>query len=229
MSMDRTTGGCPPRLTSCIRRTQPWLAGGLTLTLLLAVGAIHLVTREAAAAGGDFHLDFIAAHEDSYNHSIAVETSHGALQYDDRAMGTHVREELEAADFACEDRIVFYTAISVDDDARNAGSDITLTYHFDARNNGQQAVGYREVVAAGISFEDFAGTQTQESGNHGLDHNESVTLVSQQYVKKPHPTPSGTVPGDFGDQDSQVLEAVVDVAGLDPGEQLIVRIDVLRQ
>ena len=52
MSMDRTAGGCPPRLTSRIRRTQPWLVGGLTLTLLLAAGAIHLVMRDAAAAAG---------------------------------------------------------------------------------------------------------------------------------------------------------------------------------
>ena len=34
------------------------------------------------------------------------------------------------------------------------------------------------------------------------------------------------MPGDFGDQDAEVLEAVVDVSGLDPGEQLVVRIDV---
>ena len=52
MSMDRTAGGCPSRLTSRIRRTQPWLVGGLTLTLLLAVGAIHLVMGDAAAAAG---------------------------------------------------------------------------------------------------------------------------------------------------------------------------------
>ena len=77
---------------------------------------------------------------------------------------------------------------------RKADSDITLTYHFDARNNGQQAVGYREVVAAGISMVDFAGTQTQEAGNHQLDNNESVTLVSQQYVAKPHPTPAAQCP-----------------------------------
>ena len=204
------------------------LAGGMVVVLVLAIVSIGsaLPERPVVAAGGDFRLDFIAAHEDTYNHVSAQETAPGALQFDQRDMGAHVREELVAAAFACEDRIVFYTAVSVDDSPPPANGTITLTYHFDARNNGQQAVGYREVIAAGVSLLDFPGSQTQETGNVGLDGSESVSLLSQQYVRKPHPDPAGVVPADFRSADAEVLEAKVRVSGLDAGEQLVVRVDV---
>src|SRR6185295_4615563 len=59
--------------------------------------------------------------------------------------------------------------------------------------------------------------QTQESGNVGLDGNETVSLVSQSYD-------SGTIPSGFGTTADHLL-ATVRVTGLDAGEHLIVRID----
>jgi len=206
------------------RSSRPfgWILGVLLLPAATLLGLSGL----ASGDGGDFQLDFIAAHEDTYDHQAATEVSTGSLQYDERDMTEDTREELEAVDFQCEDRIVFFTEISVDETAKEDRQEIWLTYHFDARNNGQQAVGYREVVAAGVSGKDFAGSQTQEDGHAGLDGGETASLVNEQYLDKPQYNVTGEVPGDFGDAASEVLEALVRVTGLDAAETLIVRVDV---
>jgi hypothetical protein len=200
-----------------------WILGAVLLSLL--VTSLTLAGR-ASGDGGDFQLDFIAAHEDTYNHAAGVELTAGSLQFDERDMTQDTREELEAVDFACEDRIVFFTEISVDETANEDGQEILLTYHFDSRNNGQEAVGYREVVAVGVSGQDFAGSQTAEDGHVSLDGDETAALVNEQYLRKPQYNVTGEVPGDFGDEDAEVLEALIRVTGLDAGEVLISRVDV---
>ncbi|KKL83309.1 hypothetical protein LCGC14_1976070, partial [marine sediment metagenome] len=147
------------------------------------------------------------------------------LGYDDRTINVDVVEQLEAIDFECGDRIIFFTRVTVDSGASDTDQTIVLTYHFDARNNGQQAVGYSEVLDVGRSAIDFGG-QTGDDGNMNLDGNEGVSLLSQQYLNKPQNQPTGTVPGDFGNANAEILEAVVRVDGLDAGDQLIVRVDV---
>ena len=207
-------------------RPFEWVLPALLLALIAIGLPIGYLGGRASGDGGDFHLDFIAAHEDTYDHQTGVEGSPAALQYGERDMTTQTREELEAEDFECEDRIAFYTAISVDESATEEDQALSITYHFDARNNGQEAVGYREIVAVGISFVDFAGSQTEERGHASLDGDETATLVSQQYVTKPGGDPSGIVPADFGSENADVLAAVVNVTGFDPADQVIVRIDV---
>jgi len=205
----------------------------LALTLwLVALGKDE--RKGVAATAGDFSLDFIAAHEDSYFHSGSdegIETSPGTLQYDQGDAGSSVSGQLDAADFACDDRVIFYTRVSRDEESTGSDESVLLTYHLNARNDGQPAVGYKELVAVGISgpsavYGNFNGGQTAEGGNIGLDGNESVALVSQQYVTDPDYQASGAVPDDFGDADAEVLEAVVRIEGLDPGDQLIARTDV---
>jgi len=203
------------------RQRSSRLALLVTAGLVIGIGSLVIVPlRGAFADGGDFSLDFIAAADDDYNHltTPAVELVPGGLQFDARAINDNVVEQLEAEDFACGDTIVFFTEITVQDDASGTQS-IDLTYDFDAQNNGQTGVGYSEIVAAGISNLDFAG-QTQESGNVNLDGNESVTLVSQTYE------PSGNTPPDgFGTADALNNTVVIRVAGLDASDVLIVRID----
>ena len=164
----------------------------------------------AQASGGDFSLDFIAAAPQTYNHltTPAVETSAGSLQYDARAINSDVVESLEAKDFACQDTIVFFTQVTVDSGATGTQA-IDLHYDFDAQNNGQAGVGYKQVVAAGVSNVDFAG-QTQETGNHDTGTAATATLTSQSYD-------TGTVPTSFGTAND--LFATVHVTGLDAGER----------
>ncbi len=203
---------------------------GLVLSLALLVGAAFLAYAPFArgdkgstayAEGGDFSLDFIGAAPDDYNHltSPAVELAAGGLQFDSRAINDHVVEQLEAEDFMCGDTIVFFTEVTVDDGADGTQS-IDISYDFDAQNNGQQGVGYREIVAVGISNVDFAG-QAQESGNI-LSGNETVTKVAGTELYAPG---GATPPTDFGTDDADNLLFTVRVTGLEADEVLIVRID----
>jgi hypothetical protein len=204
-------------------------AGVLTAALLVALAVVVPVSLTATtrADGGDFSLDFIAAAPETYVHQGAGEgneTSAGALQYDARDINTHVRESLEAEDFNCSDRVIFFTQVTVDDRASGTQS-IDLHYDFAAKNNGQQGVGYSDVEDVGISgpsgspaFGDFAGQQTQETGNIGLDGPETATLQAG-------PT---FFPGNTSSWNPGVSEAMrftVRVSGLEAGEVVIVRVD----
>jgi hypothetical protein len=131
-------------------------------------------------------------------------------------------EELEAADFACGDRVVFFTQVVVDSSATDTNQTIFIQYDFSAVNVGQQGVGYSDILAAGISDTGFPpASQSGESGNINLDGNEAVTLVSESF------RPAGSTFGAPNEADrAQHLDATVKVAGLDPGDEIIVRVDV---
>lgn len=203
------------------RAGHAWLLATALLLAAAAAVASVVALRPVRADGGDFRLDFIAAAPETYVHQgpgEGNETGPGALQFDARDINTHVRESLEAEDFACGDRVVFFTQVTVDDGASGTQS-IDLNYDFDARNNGQVGVGYRQVLAAGLSDADFSG-QTQETG-HVRNGNEAVSLISQQYSPG-----GGTPPTGFGTSSAEHLLATVRVSGLQAGELAIVRVDV---
>ena len=75
----------------------------------------------ASADAGDFSLDFVAAQDSTYHKNGPDEgdeigPAEGQnLAFDDRTINTDVVEQLEAEDFACNDRIIFFTQIVVDD------------------------------------------------------------------------------------------------------------------
>jgi hypothetical protein len=203
----------------------------------LNIAGLANFASHADANSGDFeNIDFAAArvqggfrtyYGNGPNEGHEVGPLEGQNLAYDNGDNNDIREELEASDFACEDRIIFFTRMGIAGVATEQDQNAFITYHFDARNNGTQAVGYREIIAAGISLVDFpAPSQTSETGNVNLDGDEDVSLVSQRYITKPAGDPGGAVPSDFGTPDAEALEAVVKVAGLDPGDQLIVRIDV---
>src|SRR3972149_4834024 len=115
-----------------------WLNGGLGDSQSKPV---------AFAAAGDFQLDFVAAENTTYyqrgpNEGKQIGAAEGQnLAFDDRTINTDVVEQLEAEDFQCNDRIIFFTEIVVDDPpAGEYYQDIFLEFDFDAENNGQQGV-----------------------------------------------------------------------------------------
>ncbi|GAI91678.1 unnamed protein product, partial [marine sediment metagenome] len=217
-----------------------WTKTGFGIGLVLAMCALVVLAMSAvggqsspsgsvaSAASGDFeNLDFVAAQHTTYYHSSGSEGNEVGvaegqdLGYDDGTTGVDVKEELEAVDWECDDRIVFFTRVAVHADATGTKT-IFIVYHFDAHNGGQQGVGYEYVVDAGISAVNFPPpSQTGDDGNVGLDGNETVTKISEGYL------PSGSTFGDPTPADrADVLEVVVKVTGLDPGDELIVRTDV---
>jgi hypothetical protein len=206
------------------------LIAGALLAVLIPALSPEPASRSGSAPrvyadGGDFSLDFIAAEPETYDHLTGIETSAGALQYDERAINTNVVEQLEAEDFACGERVVYFTRVTTEPAAADDQT-IFVTMQFDAVNNGQQGAGYDDVVAVGISSVDFAG-QTQETGNVNLDGTETVSAVpgSERFL------PVGST---FG-ADAEELEVIAKITDLDGaneaagetlGERLIVRVDV---
>ena len=148
----------------------------------------------ATLTGGDVSLDFIAAGHNSYNHATGVGGSYG-----NRSIGPNgVEESLEGQDFACGDKIVYFTAVTVDAGAGNG--DVDLKFSFDGTTTSGSMVGINDLVSASLNSPD--------SGNKNLDGNETVSIQSES-----GPPPAG-----------KDVTATVRVTGLDGGEQLIVRL-----
>ncbi len=205
-----------------------WLKRGAVIALLIASPVVAWLAADSVFAdGGDFQLDFVAAQDTTYHkNGVSAGDEIGTVEgqdlaYDDRTINADVVEQLEAEDFQCGDRVVFFTQVSVDAGGDNDQT-IFVVYDFDAENNGQQGVGYEQVLADGISGVDFPPpSQSSESGNIGLDGTETVTKVSESY------SPAGTTFGDLNPANrAQHLDVVLKATGLDAGETLIVRIDV---
>jgi hypothetical protein len=90
------------------------------LVTVAALGVIAPGRIPTFAAAGDFSLDFVAAENTTYhqhapNEGSEIGSAEGQdLAFDDRTINTDVVEQLEAEDFQCNDRIVFFTEIVVD-------------------------------------------------------------------------------------------------------------------
>ncbi len=78
-------------------------AAGISVlaVFLVAMTVLVVVPPRAAADGGDFSLDFIAAEPYSYDHAV------GGGAYDDRTIGVDVVESLEGGDFVCGDTVTY--------------------------------------------------------------------------------------------------------------------------
>jgi hypothetical protein len=194
-----------------------WLVPVLTITFVAAVALMAGSVRDSAyAEAGDFSLDFVAAEDTTYHKNGASEgseigTAEGQdLAYDDRTINTDVVEQLEAEDFACGDRIVFFTEVTVG--GTSSGQTIFLEYDFDAENNGQIGVGYSDILNVGVSdmTAPFAAQQSGEEGNIGLDGDETATLIQEFFE------PAGSTFGDITDPIDRASNniGVVKITGL---------------
>jgi hypothetical protein len=167
---------------------------GVLLAPVLSLGI--LPTPWAAADGGDFSIDFVAAGPFTYNHTTGV----GGM-YDGRLISKTegVNESLEGGDFNCGDRVVFFAAIQVDDNATEQ-QDIEIDFEFASEPTGQGTVGFDDLELAVLNVPD--------TGNIGLDGDEAATIVSETLVTtgKDH------------------LDATIGITNLDAGERFILRL-----
>ena len=148
----------------------------------------------ASLAGGDVSLDFIAAGHTSYNHTTGVGGAYGA-----RSIGPNgVEESLEGQDFTCGDKVVYFTAVTVDQGAGHGDIDLDLSW--DGTTTSGSMVGINDLEIATLNAPD--------SGTKNLDGDETVSIQSET-----GPPPNGTD-----------VQATVRVTNLDGGEQLIVRL-----
>lgn len=168
----------------------------IALTVIVQAGVFG-----AFASGGDFSLDFIAAEPGTYNHDTGVGGVYGTRQ-----IGDEVVESLEGGDFACGDKVVFFTEITTDAGA-SGSQDIQLDFSFLMEPTGQPGAGFVDLVSVSVNPND-------SSGNQNLEGDEDASIVSE--------TPDTTPP-----PSQDTLFATVEVSNLDAGDVLILRLVTL--
>ncbi len=163
------------------------------------------------SVGGDFQLDFRASEPSSYDHAS------GGGAWDLGTNNFDTVESLEGGDFVCGDIVTFLTQIVVDKDAVGSQT-IELDYVFTAVNNGTPSTGLIDIVhgTVGINYlniVDLLEADTVDDGYAGSG-NENATLESE--VVDPAPfAPKADLLG------------TVSIDGLEAGETIIVRVDVV--
>ena len=202
-----TATSAPTRKTTTVSRPHRTISRPATTRRTISRLTAPRTGRALAApsgslSGGAIGLDFVAAGPFTYNHVSGVG---GAYASRTISKNNGVVESLEGGDFKCNDLVVFFTQVVVDGSAGGSGA-VDIDYSFGAETTGQPGIGFDDIVSVGLNSPD--------SGNSGLDGDESVTLISET------PDP----PGDQQGYD-RVL-GTVRVSNLDPGEHLIVRLVV---
>lgn len=167
------------------------------LTLLLL--GVHVgLAPVAAADGGDFSLDFAAAAPGTYSHATGL-----GGEYDGGGP-PGVVNSLSGSDFACNDRVELFTAVTVDPGAVGT-QNIEIDFSFATQPSGQPGAGFRDLVSA-----------SPNGGDSGMstNGNEAVTIVSE--------TSDGTVDATIGITSLEASEVfilrLVLLLACDPGE-----------
>jgi uncharacterized repeat protein (TIGR01451 family)/MYXO-CTERM domain-containing protein len=152
----------------------------------------------ATLDAGDIGLDFIAAGPFTYNH-----TTGAGGAYNDRTISktTGVVESLEGGDFACGDRVVYFTQIVAEPGAGTGSIELDFTY--DGQTTSGAKVGFNDIVSASINSPD--------TGNKNLDGNEAATIVSESFITA----------------GKDRLETSIKVDGVDGGDTIILRMVVV--
>jgi hypothetical protein len=184
-----------------------------TLLASAIATAICIAQPPAALAdGGDFKLDFIAAAPFTYDHGT------GGGAFDNRTIGkaNDVVESLEGGDFACGDLVTHFVQISAV--AGAAPQTIRLHFKWTADSTGQSGAAYDQMHNPKINTGVIADGQGEgpggtDSGNAEVGAAASVVGFTQDLTQVLH---------DKGAEHS----AVVDVAGLNGGDKVILRFEL---
>jgi uncharacterized repeat protein (TIGR01451 family) len=166
--------------------------------LLAALVLAAVASDRAWGAGGDFGIDFAAAAPDSYDHST------GGGAFNDGGNDSVV-EQLNGGDFACGDIVTFLPQVTVADDAQAAAQTITMSFSFDASTTGGNGeVGFDDIVNVQVNY---------GVGDTGIDDDGGSTATLTSETPPPEPF-------------TGELLGTVTLDDLEPGEVVVVRIDV---
>ena len=180
--------------------------GHVRRSLIVALATLLLFTALAIVPGSPFAPEAGADAGDFGNIDLAAATpgtytptiSNGGGVWSSRV------ESLEGGDFKCDDWVVFLTRIPVDATATSTPMTIELDYSFTAHATGQPGVSFGAVEGVMVN-PDPANSPTPSPA--------VVTLVSSGINGTEFVKPA-------------TLDAKVRVAGLDPGDEVIVRVPV---
>lgn len=204
------------------------MKGFALLVLALSLLPVGLLVQPVAADNTDFaNFDFAAADHATYNHKT------GGGAYNDGSASS-VREELEATSFQCGDIVTFLTEIDVNATTVDPVQTIDLYYSFAAGTTGQQGVAFVDIVDAKVNYglvengDDYTGTPPG-AGTLGLDSGISddrqYPVVDTGLEGSTATLVAESTTGPLFTKASEVL-GTVRLNDLEPGEHLIVRVDV---
>lgn len=184
-----------------------WSTGlAVCLAVLLTSG------QRGLASGGDFKLDFVAAAPLTYNHLT------GGGAFDDRTVGRgdDIVESLEGGDFSCGDIVTYLTEIVVDPGAFSGPQTIDLNYVFTADTTGQSGVALIHVTGVQINYGVVSGGDGPGGTDSGIADNGNSTAALTSETNVGAPFTKGAE-----------LHDTVRVNNLEPGEHVVLRVDVL--
>ncbi|PWU22964.1 MAG: hypothetical protein C5B48_09450, partial [Candidatus Rokuibacteriota bacterium] len=191
------------------RRLTPAL---LLLTALAIAAAVALgLTKASFAAPGDFSIDFAAATPSTYNHAT------GGGAYNDGA-NTSVVESLEGGDFKCGETVTYLPQIRVAANAETGPQTIHLSFSFDADSTGQSGIALNPVVSGTPKIN--TGVVSNGAGPGGTD----AGLVDNGGNANIANIATGLTGTLFNS--GAVTTLSFDLSGLDPGDKIVVRIDL---
>lgn len=183
------------------------------LAAAIAAAIVLAQPQVAAADGGDFKLDFIAAAPFTYDHAT------GGGAFDDRTIGkaNDVVESLEGGDFACGDLVSHFVQISVVNPAA-VQQTVRMTFRWTADSTGQSGAAYDQMHNPQINTGVIAGSEGEgpggtDAGNVEVGTAASVVGFTQDLSQTLH-------------SKGATHAASVDVAGLNGGDQVILRFDL---
>ena len=167
---------------------------------------------ERPVEASDIAIDWIAAGPFTYDHSTLAGTGPGLPAYDGRVISETkgVVESLEGGDFACNDKVLFFAAITVLDDP---DIDAPATLHLSLEFANGPDIGYRDLYGAGV------GANTGDSA-HTANGNETATATSNGPISGPSPdlTVNATVTNLEGGERFILRVPVILGCGNDPGD-----------
>jgi hypothetical protein len=186
------------------------------------------------ASTGDFSSDFVAASPYSYNHSVSDGsydpingtydfTKVGGGAYDDRTIGKNadVVESLESSDFVSYDTVTYLHQITVADaptKSNDSPQTIEIDYSFLRDSTGSSGAGFEKIMGVYVNrgtIQDLIpGEDNSDSGN--IENGTSTSPV---------PYSTSTTGALF--QPKALLKCTATLDGLEYGETVVVRIDVL--
>jgi len=167
--------------------------------------------KDVLASPADFkNTDFVAAAPYTYSHLT------GGGAYDDRTIGDQndVVEQLEGAQFSCNDVATFLFAVEMETATVDAVQTAEFDLRFLANSTGQAGAAIADVLSAKVNYGPVQGGDGAGGKDSGIndDGGSTATLVSE------------TLSGPLFTAGSEIL-ATVRVTDLEAGEKVVVRVD----
>jgi LruC domain-containing protein len=200
-------------LIECSRRVlAPRTIFVLLTPFLLGLLFLPMASVEPVSASpADFkNTDFVAAAPYTYSH----ETGGGA--YDDRTIGDQndVTEQLEGAQFSCNDIITFLVAVEMEASTVDGVQTAEFDLRFLADSTGQSGAAIVDVISAKVNYGPVQAGNGPGGTDSGIsdDGGSTANLVSE------------TLTGPLFTAGSDLL-ATVRVNDLEAGEKVVIRVD----